>query len=526
MASKNLFRGTPGKQIPETNTVNLAGGKAYAFSPKHALAQFAVTGCFRDTFYATDKDQLDTVKKLVQDVDSSFIAKTAVYARTKGFMKDMPAFLACVLASRKDKESHELLGKIFPKVIDNGRMLRNFVQIIRSGQTGRKSLGTMPRRLVRNFLNSHDGNWLFRNSVGNDPSFGDIVKMAHPRGDAEHEALYGYFIGAKMTPEKWNALPTLVNEFETWKSNKDAPPPEIPFEFLTAQQLTGEQWAKIFKKAGWHFTRMNLNTALRHGVFEKEPELVGVVAARLRDPEAIRKARVFPYQLLAAYKHVSAEVPREITGALHDAMEISVENVPEIKGKVFVFPDVSGSMSDPVTGHRDGATSKMTCVDIAALFSSCILRRNPNARVVPVDTQVHIKSIIDPRDTVMTNSTKLAKFGGGGTSLSEALKWMNGTKDVPDAVIFVSDNESWVDSNRLYGGGTEMMVQFRETQKRNSNVKMVCIDINPSSTTQASDSKGSILNVGGWSDRVFDVISAFLNGSKESWVDVIEKTEI
>ena len=30
---------------------------------------------------------------------------------------------------------------VFPRVIDNGKMLRNFVQVVRSGTVGRKSFG-------------------------------------------------------------------------------------------------------------------------------------------------------------------------------------------------------------------------------------------------------------------------------------------------------------------------------------------------------------------------------------------------
>jgi 60 kDa SS-A/Ro ribonucleoprotein len=39
---KRLF-GFAGK-APQANTKNEAGGRAYAFSPEHALAQYAVTG--------------------------------------------------------------------------------------------------------------------------------------------------------------------------------------------------------------------------------------------------------------------------------------------------------------------------------------------------------------------------------------------------------------------------------------------------------------------------------------------------
>ena len=39
-------------------------GRAYAFSPEHALAQYAATGTFYGTFYANEKEQLDKVLEL------------------------------------------------------------------------------------------------------------------------------------------------------------------------------------------------------------------------------------------------------------------------------------------------------------------------------------------------------------------------------------------------------------------------------------------------------------------------------
>jgi 60 kDa SS-A/Ro ribonucleoprotein len=91
-------------------------------------------------------------------------------------MKDVPALLCVVLAKRDTA----LLQRAFWKVIDNGRMLRNFVQIIRSGTTGRKSLGTVPKRLVQRWLEKATDDQVFRASVGNDPSLADIIKMVHP----------------------------------------------------------------------------------------------------------------------------------------------------------------------------------------------------------------------------------------------------------------------------------------------------------------------------------------------------------
>jgi 60 kDa SS-A/Ro ribonucleoprotein len=72
-----------------------------------------------------------------------------------------------------------------------------------------------------------------------------------------------------------------------------------------------------------------------------------------------------------------------VKDALGDAMEIATENVPEIDGRVFVCTDTSGSMSSPVTGQRQGATSKVTCLDVAALVTAALLRKNPAAELLP-----------------------------------------------------------------------------------------------------------------------------------------------
>jgi 60 kDa SS-A/Ro ribonucleoprotein len=117
---------------------------------------------------------------------------------------------------------------------------------------------------------------------------------------------------------------------------------------------------------------MNLQTFARHGVFES-PELLALVAERLQDREQIRRARALPSQLLMAHA-MSEGLPPKCAAALQDALEHSLANVPAIEGGVFILPDVSGSMSSPVTGFRKGATTKVRCIDVAALFAAALAR--------------------------------------------------------------------------------------------------------------------------------------------------------
>lgn len=521
MANKNLFQTVRGLFTPRADTVNEAGGIAYEFTAKHQLAQFAATGTLNRTFYANAEDQLEKVLKLCESIEPVFIAKTAVFAREKGFMKDMPALL-CAVLSVKDKA---LLAAVFPRVIDNGKMLRNFVQIVRSGAVGRKSLGSAPKRLVREYFENRSAETIFKQSIGQAPSFADIVKMVHPKPTTPaHEAVYGYFIGREI---RFDNLPEVVRAFERFKAGESLEVPEIPFQMLTALPLSAKDWTAIARGANWTTTRMNLNTFARHNVFQ-DAETVELIANRLRDAEAVKRARVFPYQLLAAFRMTesNAQIPRQITEALQDAMEIAVENVPEISGKVFVLPDVSGSMHSPATGYRKGSTSAVRCIDIAALVSAAILRKNRDAEIVPFSDSLP-RAVLNSRDSVMTNAQKLAGLPSGGTNCSLPLKELNNRKANGDLVIYVSDNESWIDSNRGWNNGTETMKAWNEFKARNPNARLACIDIQPNASTQAGE-RADILNIGGFSDQVFENLALFAKGElgANHWVGVIESVEL
>src|SRR5581483_6659611 len=106
MANKTLFATSRGVLLPPTNAVNSENAPAYALAPKQALAQYAATGCFGRTFYATADEQLVRVLELCDAVDPAFVARVAIYSRTQSFMKDMPALL-CAWLSAREPRLHE-----------------------------------------------------------------------------------------------------------------------------------------------------------------------------------------------------------------------------------------------------------------------------------------------------------------------------------------------------------------------------------------------------------------------------------
>ena len=152
------------------------------------------------------------------------------------------------------------------------------------------------------------------------------------------------------------------------------------------------------------------------------------------------------------------------------------------------------------------------------------MRKNRSAEVLPFESDV-VNVSLNPRDSVMTNAAKLASIGGGGTNCSAPLALLNRRKAAGDLVIFVSDNQSWVDAGR--GRGTATMQEWERFRVRNPSARLVCIDVQPYDTTQAKE-RIDVLNVGGFSDAVFDVIAQYQAASlhADHWIGEIEAVDL
>ena len=512
MANKTLFNNRASKVRP-TNTRNKAGGRAYKFTSVHALCQYAVTGTFHNVFYATAKEQLTEVQKLVSDCDSETIAKVAIYAHEQGKMKDVPAYLLAVLTARRE---NELLRVAFPRVITNVKMLLNYVQFIRSGVTGRRSFGSAPKKLIQNWLNSKNGKQLMMASIGHaNPSLADVIKMARPKPqDATQDNMFAYLIGKNYDLE---ALHPVVQQFEAFKKDNSNELPDLPFRALTNCGLTPEHWKQIAQNMPWNTLRMNLNMLHRNGVFN-DVNLTQQLAAKLADAESVRKFNAFPYQLLTAYQNTK-DVPVAMQNALQDALEVATENVPDFGKSVAVAIDISGSMGGCATGA--GVT---TARDVAALMGACVLRKNQTANVFGWDTRIHTMRL-NPRDTVITNCRNLS-LPGGGTDASVGLQHLNNKGARHDVVIYVSDNQSWYDPNGKSRGwgwsssGTTMAKEWEAYRRRVKGAKLVCIDVQPYGDSQVPDDH-NVLNIGGFSDAIWPAIDAFVKRGNVTFTDVV-----
>jgi 60 kDa SS-A/Ro ribonucleoprotein len=539
--NKSLFAST----VPPAMMLNEAGGRAYRLDSKHALAQLVATGTLSQTYYVDAEMQLQQVLDLCAGLPPEFVAKAAVYARLHASMKDMPVLLLALLSTTEAGQVY--FKHAFPHVIDNGKQLRNLVQVLRSGVVGRKSLGSLPKKMVNACLLGATDYQLLSASVGNAPSLADVVKMTHPKpATPAQEAFFAYVIGK---PHAVADLPERVQDLIRFRADHSQPIPDAPVQLLMGLGLTAVQWADVARSGSWTMLRMNLNNFAKYGVFELEG-MTMLIAERLADAKAVQRSRAFPYQLMMTWSALDAAVPDAIRTALMIAMEIALSNVPVLAGNVVVAVDVSGSMQSPVTGFRKGASSKLRCVDAAALFAAALQRVNPSVRIMPFDTCVHedvapaqtaVKpSLLNwllrrapttepvlPKSGVLALAAHLASKGGGGTDCSLPLIQLNAERAQVDTMIYFSDNESWADVQPHRRRSTAMLAAWDTLKSRNPRARLVCVDVQPYPHAQVLE-RADVLNIGGFGDEVFRLIGLFSRGElhADHWVHEIEQIQL
>ena len=170
------------------------------------------------------------------------------------------------------------------------------------------------------------------------------------------------------------------------------------------------------------------------------PAHADYVAARLTNAEALRKAKILPFQLYTAYRMFEVEDARRtaiVADALVEAMDAAFVNLPDLGGTVCIGPDVSGSMSGPIS-----RMTKVRYIDIAGIFAGALLKANPHALVLPFENKV-VSVKLSARDSLMTNADKLAKIGGGGTAVSAPISDLLDRKIKVDTFIGITDNIEW-----------------------------------------------------------------------------------
>lgn len=115
--------------------------------------------------------------------------------------------------------------------------------------------------------------------------------------------------------------------------------------------MDAEVWASVIPSMGVMALVRNLLNFEEAGV---DDATVDTVIAKITDPDQVGRARLFPYQVWAAYKHAPSDNWKR---ALGRTLDLTVANIPPLDHTLVVI-DTSASMTAPCRAGRSWRASR------------------------------------------------------------------------------------------------------------------------------------------------------------------------
>jgi hypothetical protein len=264
--------------------------------------------------------------------------------------------------------------------------------------------------------------------------FADILALTHP-GDRKGSSqggrfksdwqrdLFGYAIDRRYGRDAPPETLRMIAANQRLREEAEADPSAL----LDADRLreAGMTWEDALSLAGKDADKKALWTALipvlgyaalirnlrNMDEADVADDVAKAVAERIADPEQVRRSRQFPFRYLAAYR---AAPSLRWAWPLEQALNASLSNVPELKGRTLILVDRSGSMFDRVSQK-----SGLNRADTAALFGVALALRAQHADLVEFGTSSKPVTLAKGESVLPA----IKRFGSlGGTNTADAVR--------------------------------------------------------------------------------------------------------
>ena len=469
---------------------NLAGAVAYQASDKLALASVMLTSMVSDTFYRTEAETVKHLKHLVSRVDPLFAAQTAVYARRRFGLRSITHLTAAELVSTV---SGTAWGSDFYRAIaDRPDDMTEIVSLLEGEGKGRAHVSNAMRKGFGRRLAELDEYTLAKYARRSGKvKLVDLVNVCHPKATPALTALVN---GSLASPDTW----------------------EVAISAAKGPEEKAAEWERLVveDRLGYLALLRNIRNVALHA-----PQALETALERLADESFIRKGRVFPHQILVAYKTLEkAELPRSVLdqalSGLDRAATVATSNIPAFAGKTLVAVDSSGSMSSAHSNSFGGLSPS----EVGGLLGLA-LAYGQDTDLMTFDTKA-VKVKVNKDLSLMKSFSKI-KSMGGGTSFHCIFQGLNTRYD---RIIVLSDMQGWETGD--YTSPRPMKTSFAEYKARTDNpdVALWSIDLLGYGTLMFPEHK--VFTLAGYSDKLFDVMTtAEREGGLDTLVKAIEDTE-
>lgn len=545
------------KMAKQPTERNFMGEMAFKMEDKEELISTVMTTFLQGEYYEKEATKIARIQELLKKVDPLFAAKMAIYARNEGNLRSVTHFVAAEIAKYVSGTDwgKRFYNRIVVRPDDMSEIVSAYAHINGMSQ---KDISKIPNAMKGGFktaLERLDAYQLDKYKMKNrEVSLIDLIRLFHPKGNQKNAEAFKRLVNGE----------SLEGLYETKILEK---------EMTKAGQLT-KGATEDEKKEAKHeaiseilgnvkgMPIMNLIRNLRN-IILCAPDKVEDACAQLRIKDKILKSRLLPFRFATAYAEVEKmtldkpdtdtaiafesdkakneltkaqfnSLKRSVLDALEDAIQYSVGNIPELEGNVAILVDHSGSCRGDAGGSSTvSAFSKTSTAMIGNLFGSMMAYRQKNVYIglfgdklidVPMDRSMKML------DFNKMSFDKGAYCGlGTETGIYDFMRKCVDEKKKVDNVVVFSDCQigsgergftPWYGS-KLSDRGGHFHELFKEFKKLNPMCNWIVVNLRQSGGTSVFDKSMRILNIAGWSDKIFDVIKSNCKG----WDAIIKEIE-
>lgn len=450
------------------------------------LRRFLCLGVTSGTYYISEqkltKENADNIIGLIKRDGLSVVNEVVRYA-TEGLApkNDPLSFTLALCVAQGDEAARKAALDSLGKVCTIPTHLFAFVEYLYALRPGHSTPRSI-RTAIAKWYNSYEPQKLafhvtkYQNRNG--WSHADVFRMAHvaPASPEINQictwATWGFEKPGKNSLSKQLKIEDLdaphmkaIKGFELAKKVETANEAieliteyDLSFEHLPTELLKEKKiWKALVPNLGLTALMRNLNKLSAYDVITPNSDILADVRARLKDEQAIRKAKIHPFNALVALYTYSRgkgvrgsmewKANQKIVDDLNDMYYTAFKNVEPTGKRIQVNIDVSGSMDgwDLLLGKgnayassvQNGLTARVGAAALAMLF-------------VKTDKQVHTQAFCDhlvdldlsPRMRLDDVIKKTSSLSFGATNIGLPIEEARRKKIPVDLFITITDCEA------------------------------------------------------------------------------------
>lgn len=526
-------KSTPQREpMPGTSQVpNAAGGFTWQLDDWARLDRFLILGSEGGTYYVDERaltiDNAEAVSRCLAADGVATVARIVDISERGRAPRNDPAIFALAMAAKLgDDATRRAAYAALPRVCRIGTHLMHFAEFAQAfggwGRGMRKAVGAWFNARPARELAFQLAKYQNRDGWSNR----DLLRLAHPRAASpSHDRLFAWAVKGELADgAREDPALALIVAMEACKGITDRKvgaqrirDARIPRECVPTEWLASpEVWEALLADMPMTAMIRNLGTMTRVGLLTANSQAAKLVAAQLRDPQRLAKARVHPVGVLAAlltYKQGCGvrgngtwTPVASVVDALDAAFYASFQAVQPSGKRTLLALDVSGSMACGAIAGVPNLSPRIASAAMA-LITAATEREHQfvaftsasHGHMTPGITQL----AISPRQRLDDVVSEVSRLPMGGTDCALPMMWALQQRIDVDTFCVYTDNETWAGSVHP----AQALRAYRDA--RGIPAKLVVVGMTSTGFSIADPGDAGMLDVVGFDTSTPPVIADF-----------------